>query len=386
MDLRAYLHSLDAETLADLLHEQAARDPELHTRLELRASGDLAEVRTLLDHRHPESDQERFGEAAKVGAVLDTLQRLLDAGTQADVAPLARRAVDRITEALRHVDDSSGAVGAELHRAVGLYARACAAHPPKPEHLADWIIGVEFDGPGWPEIELADFAQALGETGLRQLKSTVDRVLAEAEPGEPRRRTAERLDEQIAEISGDVDTLLEILSRQPPRLDVSRKIVRVLRTAGRASEAVAYAARALSQDKDQTERALRERAEHDVSAADELVRTLLDKERHEDAWRAAQRYHSSLPVLLELAQLREATCPADALVVYKKYIDHLIEQKDAAHYEQAAKHLRKVRLLHRKAGTPEEFAPYLAGLVDAHKRKARLLAEIRQARIALPKG
>src|SRR4051794_326407 len=149
-DLRAYLRSLDAETLVELLHEQAERDPELQTRLKLRASeagGDLAQVRTLLDSavpgRRAVSYRESFGEAAKIGAVLDTLQRLLDSGTQADVAPLARRAVDRITRALEHMDDSSGAVGLELQRAVGLYARACAAHPPKPERLADWILGIE---------------------------------------------------------------------------------------------------------------------------------------------------------------------------------------------------------------------------------------------------
>jgi hypothetical protein len=43
-------------------------------------------------------------------------------------------------------------------------------------------------------------------------------------------------------------------------------------------------------------------------------------------------------------------------------------------------------MLHRKAGTAQELADYLAELVRVHKRKARLIGEIRRARIALPKG
>ncbi|HVV13556.1 DUF6880 family protein [Amycolatopsis sp.] len=433
-DLQGYLRSLDAETLAELLHEQAARDPELLARLQLRATAtgaELTEVHTMLDHAEP--GRASFGEAAKIGAVLDTLQRLLDSGTQADVAPLARRSVDRITEALRQMDDSSGAVGAELRRALGLYARACAAHPPEPEPLAEWILGAVLDGR--VEIELAEFAKALGGKGLRRIKSIVDEVLAR--PGtEARRQAAERLDEQLAEISGDVDALLAILSRRPPRLDVSLKIVRVLRAAGRTTEAVAHAAKALSQDKgparapvvDELAETYQEtgrsdeavklrRAEFDRAPAldtflalreaavepglwdaepalkvmaerattDEFVRALLAEDRPDEAWQAALRLGCSLPVLLDLAELREVRYPADVLVVYRSHIEELIEQKDAAHYEQAAKVLRKLRTLYRRAGVPAEFAPYLAELVRTHRRKARLLAEIRKARIALPK-
>jgi tetratricopeptide (TPR) repeat protein len=393
-DLRGYLRSLDAETLAELLHEQAERDPELHARLQLRAGGEPTD---LLDR------QAGSGEATKIVAVLDTLQRLLDAGTQADLAPLARRTVDRIVKAQQ--DDP-----AVLRRAVALYARACTARPPA--DLAGWIASLTLDH--GVDVELSGFARALGDKGLAHLKSIVDK-----QPG----RVAEQLTEQLAEISGDVDALLEILSRQPQRLDVRLKIVRVLRDAGRTAEAVAYAARALNHtDEDaltscraefrrtptektflaireaavelgrwETEResalaVLRERAEGDEAGADELVRALLAEERPDEAWQAARQCHPSLPVLLQVAELREQTHPTEVLDVYKLHVNHLIEQKDAAHYEQAAKRLRKIRQLYRKAGSPAEFGPYLGALVTTHKRKARLIAEIRQARIALPKG
>ncbi|GHF58987.1 hypothetical protein FHX82_000387 [Amycolatopsis bartoniae] len=390
-DLQGYLRSLDAETLAGLLYEQAERDPELHARLQLRAGGE-----------EPAEVDRHAGEVTKIAAVLDTVQRLLDSGSPADLAPLARRTVERVLKAQQ--DDP-----AVVRRAVALYARACANRPPA--DLAEWLASAALDHGA--EIDLAAFVKPLGDSGLTQLKSIVDKHHGPA---------AERFAEQLAELSGDVDALLEILSRRPQRLDVRLKIVRVLRGAGRTAEAVAYAARALNQNDDavktrgtefrrapsektflalreaavelgrwETEResalaVLRKSAESDEAAADELVRVLLAEERPEEAWQAARRYPCSLPVLLQVAELREAEAPGEVIDVYKLFVNHLIEQKGASHYEQAAKRLRRIRQLHRKAGTADEFAPYLAELVTTHKRKARLLAEIRQARIALPKG
>lgn len=426
-DLRPYLRTLDAETLADLLHDQAERDPELRHSLELRAatqSGDVSEAHRLLDTAVPDGNGEY---TAKVGAVLDTLQRMLDAGSRADLAPLARRTVDDISEVLEQSGDHTGDLGDRLDRAVELYARACAARPPDPEKLADWILEVEFDGPGRPAIDLADFAAALGEPGLRRIKSTVDDVLAAGAPGH-RRDVAEGLREQLAEVLGDVDELVAILSAKPPRRDVSLKIVRVLRAAGRHSEAIAHAARALTQDKkppepepqDETSRcrqefdakpgretyaALREAATADgkwtaqrraalarlreraaEGGADELVRVLLDDGRPEEAWRACVRFGATPELKLELAEQRAAEHPAETIPVFREHVDELIERKDPQAYQEAARRLKLLRGLHKRAGTPDEFTAYLATLVETHRRKTRLITEIRAARIALPKA
>jgi hypothetical protein len=437
-DLHAYLRSLDAETLAGLLYEQAERDPEFAARLRRRA-GDLGDVGDLLDGALPDGDRRPDGlgggEAAKISAVLDTLQRLLDAGSRTDLAPLARRTVDRIVAALGRVGAASGRSAAELHRAVKLYARACAAHPQQPDRLADWILDLEFDAPG--RIELADFATALGKPGLTLIKSTVDSVLADPAAPDHRRRAAQRLAEQLAEISGDVDTLLTILSRRLPPLDANLKIVRVLRAAGRTSEAMAHAARALARasgpvaevagetpgetrrlekalavrrtefersptlatyaalretatelrrwdaEREEALRRLRDRA-GEPATADELVRVLLAEDRPAEAWQVALRHECSLSVKIELAEATEADHPADAIAVYRQQVDALIDHKDPDHYRQAARRLKKLRALYRVAGRAPEFADYLAGLVSVHRRKARLLAEIRDARIAVP--
>ena len=429
-DLRPYLRTLDVETLADLVQAQAERDPELRHSLELRVathSGDVASAHRLLDTAVTDGNVEY---TAKIGAVLDTLQRLLDAGSRADLGPLARRTVDDISEMLEQSGEHAGMLADRLEHAVELYARACAARPPDPDRLADWILEVEFDGPGRPVIELSEFAAALGERGLRRIKSTVDSVLAEEATG-PRREVAERLQEEVAEVLGDVDGLVAILSAKPPRVDVSLKIVRVLRAAGRHSEAIAHAARALSQDKAVPEpepapdsevtlrrnefeaepnrgrytalkeaavaagewpsqrRAalvrLRELAGESPGGADELARVLLDDDRPDEAWRACVRFGGSPELTRELAEQRAGDHPAETIPVFRDHVEELIGRKDPHSYREAARRLKTLRTLHKKAGTPEEFTTYLAELIEIHHRKSRLIAEVRSARIALPK-
>lgn len=335
-DLRGYLTSLDTETLAGLLLEQAERDPHLRSCLEQRAAA-----------------PEREPDAGKISAVLDTVQRLLDSGTRADVAPLARRTVERISR--------GGGESAELRRALGLYARACTARPPDPVELADWLAGYAFDGQG---IRLAEFAEPLGETGLAHLRSHVDR----ARRSPATRAVAERLHEQLVEVSGDVDGLVAILSRQLPSLEASLRIVRVLRAAGRTAEAIGYAAQALKHD----------------PAATELADDVLSLQRAEfEREPTPERADELIGALVPAGRLDEA---AELLDVHRRHVEELIGRRTVEHYREAARTLRKLRTLYRTVGRQAEFAPYLAELVAAHRRKARLLTEIRNARIALPKG
>ncbi|MFC4085076.1 hypothetical protein [Amycolatopsis samaneae] len=286
-----------------------------------------------------------------------------------------------------------------------------------------------FAGQGGPTIELADFASALGEKGLLRIKSTVDEQLADGGAGR-RRDVAERLREELAEVRGDVDGLVALLSAKPPRVETSLKIVRVLRAAGRHGEAIAHAARALALDKPEPEpepedetvslrrkefdadpnrhtyaalrtaavaagrwaahqRAasarLRELARAGEQGADEFAHVLLAEGRVDEAWHACVRFGASPGLRFELAELRSAEHPADAIPAYRARIGELIERRDPQSYREAALRLRKLRTLHRRAGSTDEFTEYLGELVETHRRKTRLIAEVRAARIALPK-
>ncbi|HJQ45129.1 MAG TPA: hypothetical protein VJ870_02240 [Amycolatopsis sp.] len=341
-DLRCYLRTLDVETLAELLLDQAGRDSRLRHELEVRAV-----VRE------------------KVEPVLDTMQRLLDAGTQADLTPLARRMLDSLDQAS----------AAERRRALTLYAQACATHPPEPEQLADWILATQFGEDEWPRIDLAEFAGALGERGLARIRSTVDGVLC-GRPG-PRRDVARQLAEQVAEVTGDVDRLLEILRGKPPAQDVHLKIIRVLREAGRHADAIAYAARTIVRaDRPRQGILALRRAEFRRNPNPASYRALREAASRLDCW--PEERDAAFTLLGE-------GDPATAIPVYRLHVEDLIQQKDPSCYREAARALRELRGLHRRAETAEDFALYLADLVETHKRKTRLLIEVRNARIAMPK-
>lgn len=77
---------------------------------------------------------------------------MIEAGGAAEAAPLARRAVERVTASLMYMDDSSGIVGGDLRTLMALYARACRATPPDAKRLAAWLVATRLDGPGWPDF------------------------------------------------------------------------------------------------------------------------------------------------------------------------------------------------------------------------------------------
>jgi len=158
-----------------------------------RLTGGLRRDRRQHPHRGRGEYSGRAREVA--GAIAD----MIESGGAADAVPLARRAVERVTAAMLHMDDSPGIIGGDLRMLTALYARACRAAPPDARQLAAWLVTSRLDGPGWPDIELAGFADALGQTGLDE----VTRLVAE-------RRTAAGPDSRAA-------TGVKFL-RQPRRL------------------------------------------------------------------------------------------------------------------------------------------------------------------------
>ncbi|MGH3328630.1 MAG: DUF6880 family protein, partial [Streptomycetales bacterium] len=254
-------------TLARLLYEQARDDPDLHRRLVLRAartgdSGpDVATIRRQLDGalrpRGFLGYRNSFDYARRANDTLDTLGELVEAGHAEAALPLVRRAVERIAAALEQMDDTSGVAGDACHRALELYAAACSQAPPDPGELAGWLVDHEVEGPGWPEIELAAFAEALGERGLTAYRARVEDLWARLPPPAAddlqrldehvmKRLTLQRMREQLAELGGDVDAFVAVLAETLPRPDIYLRIAEVLRDAGRLEDAISWAEQGLS--------------------------------------------------------------------------------------------------------------------------------------------
>lgn len=185
-------------------------------------------------------------------------ERTLTAGDPQEVralVPVLRKAVDRVTRALAYLDDSSGVIGQDLRDLMAAYARACRAVPPPPAPLAARLVALVWDGPGWPDVKLADFAPALGPKGLARVGDLVtervtQRVAERAAGVAPDRWrdqwAAQHLREQLAQLIGDVDHYVGVLAEDLTHADRYRMIAAALQDAGRFTEAVDWARRSLA--------------------------------------------------------------------------------------------------------------------------------------------
>lgn len=374
----------------------------------------------------------------------DRCTRLLADGQAPVVVPVLRKAVDRVTTALMYLHDS-GAIGNQLHQLMTMYARACAAAPPNPKTLAGWLVKLQCDGPGWPDIRLRDFATALGTTGLDHLATLVEQRRTSAEADSWSAAFAVRnLREQLAEVSGDLDRYVAVLAEHLAGPHQYRRIAQALHDAGRNPEAIDWARRGLADgtgglyadqlrdllvailvdtgdragavQERRTEYARRPtannwRALHRTAAAagsddpqlatwavelatqrttenpglaGELIDVLLDQGDEDQAWQVALTHTDQLlPARwAELLELRQATHPGEVIALYRQLIeDQILDSYDKRRYQKAIKLLHQLANAHRATATTTEFTHYLADLRIRHKRRPTFLTKLDSARL-----
>jgi hypothetical protein len=406
------------------------------------ADAQVAEVRRLVDglrrnpRTHPYHGRREYSVRAREVAV--AVAGMIEAGRAADVVPLVRRAVEQVTDGLLHIDDSSGVIGHDLRELTGLYAGACVIAPPDAAKLAEWLVASRCDGPGWPDFDVADFAPALGETGLAELA----RLVAErAGGGELDSWGASSLRQELAALSGDVDVYLAVLAEEARGGRDYEEIVAVLRRAGRdrdaeewarkgleaepaspwtdglreqladlllgsgrGDEAVAmyrevFERRTMHQDylrlRNTAEQArqwlelrdwaldfMRDRARTDKLRQvrlGELITVLLCEGLADEAWATAagEPEQVSESQWMQLIGLREKEHAADALGPLARLIELGVERtSDKYRYPKAIKALKRLHEDYERAGDSVGFGVYLDGLRDRQRRKYSFIAKL----------
>jgi len=408
----------------------------------------VADVRHLIDglrwdrRRHPYHGRREYSDRA--GEVSRAIGGMLSAGMAAEAVPLARRAVERVTAALQYMDDSTGLVGDDLRALMDMYARACREAPPDARRLAAWLVTMQLDGPGWPRIELKEFTAALGERGIAEVaRLTAERRVVT----DPESWTAtwgiKDLREQLAEVSGDVDAHVAVLSEDLRAAYRYGEIANVLHAAGRDSDAEQWARKGLAEypagyqtDKlrDQLaalllgqdrgaeavavhrevfeKRALhhdytnlratarqagqwdslagwaldhmRDRVRTDSRHAGDLITVLVDEDLDDEAWATAIAHSRQVHVSqwYSLVELREISHPADVIVPYQDLIEIRISNTgDKYRYPRAIKTIKRLGEAYRRADDSAGFAAYLADLRLRHKRKTSFIAKLDAARL-----
>lgn len=115
-----------------------------------------------------------------------------------------------------------------------------------------------------------------------------------------------------------------------------------------------------------------------------LIQIYLEEGEIEQALEAVKSekgYGYGYGMRLEVAKAAEKTHPAEALDIYRKQAESLINQRNRGSYQEACKYLRKVRDLYQKLDEEELWARYVAKLREQHRSLRALQEELTKAKL-----
>lgn len=266
VDLASYLAALDHQALVDLVLERAAADGLFDARLRAAAASTSGARPSLTAYRQAlaaafdtdgyVSYREAYDYTTGISSMLDELRTLLDAGHAADVITLSEYAAQLAQDSLGYVDDSDGGMSMVAEQISGLHRSACVEAQPDPVVLARNLYRLERNG---DDLEVfygavEAYAEILGETGLdeyRQLARSEWEQVPALGPGDDETWSSDRfrltrIMVSLAELSDDVDEVVNVLARDQSTAYQFVRIAEVLLRADRRDEALEWALKGLS--------------------------------------------------------------------------------------------------------------------------------------------
>ncbi len=300
--IRAYLRAKDVEALVEMIVGLAEDDLALLHRLDIAASAVSADDTTLKKRIRTTIDQATATrgyvdyEAARewvhrVDEALDAVDDLASGPRAAMALDLAEHAFDQIEAAQNDIDDSSGHCGECLARAGAIHRAAALAARPEPVALARTLfrLGTETDTDVFCHAA-ADYAAALGETGLAEYRRLAEEAFAEATPAGKGgdfdfdlHRVIGILD-HFAEQDGDVEKRIALRAHDLSSSWAYVRVARFCTEQGRETEALRWAEEGLWKFEDQ-----RLDLQLVQFAVDLLVKSGRTKEAEAYFWRAFEK-------------------------------------------------------------------------------------------------
>ena len=110
------------------------------------------------------------------------------------------------------------------------------------------------------------------------------------------------------------------------------------------------------------------------SAHSTLVEIYLWEKDYETAWQEAFKHPIGRDLALQLAAVREKTHPADAIPLYLHEAEALIAHKSNRSYEEAFRHLKRIKVLHLHLDLSDEWVATITRLRTQHKAKRNFIA------------
>jgi hypothetical protein len=397
-----------------------------------RAVGDLAQLRAEVDRGLRTRRFLGYGESAEwahaAHPITAELRTAVDKSPSRALVELLQRAVGHVVKVVMHADDSDGLIGDLASKLLELHARACDAGIADPVELAAWMVRFGFDDQDFFEIDPVRYASALGEAGLAAYR---DAVGARRDSDSIAVRYAR---ERLAILDRDVDAVVRLLGGDLTTPYHFIRVTEAMRELGLDDEALAWAMRGIAQTSgwqlsqlydlacnvheareeplevlalrraqhermpsSATYRALRSAAEtlgawpleQDAARATlqradprGFVDALLGDGDVELAWSAAAAAPQDAigsDLWLRLAESSERDRPADALSVYQRIADEVLERADRRAYHSASRILQRARAAAQAAGELGAFAEYLTCLRERYRRRPTLIAILDKA-------
>jgi hypothetical protein len=395
-----------------------------------RGAGDLAQLRAEVDRglrtRRFLDYGESAGWARGARPIIAELDNAVDESPSPALVELLQRAVGHVVKVIMHADDSDGLIGDLARELLALHARGCDAGVADPVDLAAWMVRFGFDDQDFFEVDPVRYASALGEAGLAAYRHAVD---ARRDGDSFAVRYAR---ERLAMLDRDIDALVKLLGGDLTTPYQFIRFAEAMRELGLDDEALAWAKRGIAQTSgwqvsqlydlacdvqraeplevlalrraqhermpsSSTYRALRTAAEGldawpleqeaarvTLQRADPrgFVDVLLGDDEVELAWTAAAAAPDDAlgsDLWLRLAERSERDRPADALAVYQRIADEVLERADRRAYRSAARILERARGAAQPAGELDAFAEYLTGLRERYRRRPTLIAILDKA-------
>jgi hypothetical protein len=424
---------MTVDELRELVSAAVDRHGDIERQVRLiaaRGAGDLGQLRAEVDRglrtRRFLDYGESAGWARAVQPIIAELGNAVDGSPSRSLVELLQRAVGHVVKVIMHADDSDGLIGDLARELLALHARGCDAGVADPVELAAWMVRFGFEDQDFFEVDPVRYASALGEAGLAAYRDAVD---ARRDGDSFAVRYAR---ERLAILDRDVDALVRLLGGDLTTPYQFIRVAEAMRELGLDDEALAWAKRGIAQTSgwqvsqlydlacdvqrgeplevlalrraqhermpsSSTYRALRmaaealdawpleqEAARVTLQRADPrgFVDALLGDDEVELAWTAAAAAPDDAlgsDLWLRLAERSERDRPADALAVYQRIADEVLERADRRAYHSAARILQRARAAAQAAGEVDAFAEYLTGLRERYRRRPTLMAILDKA-------
>jgi uncharacterized Zn finger protein len=261
--LREYLKTLSEDALRDWLLEAADRDRGIRDKLlfsaKAKAGTGVSSLKSLVRQATRISGHVDWREAGGYADRLADLAQMLDeriADGDPELIEVIEQAIAQAEDALEHIDDSDGAIMPAIMQLREVHERACNVLNPDPMALAERLFRFQTTG-DWDIFHsvLPAYERALGQSGLTRYRELVETAWKRFPALGPEafrthfdaaRFRVEHAMEEVAEASGDVDTLVAAKSHNLSNPHAFLELAEALKHHGRHDEALTWAERGIA--------------------------------------------------------------------------------------------------------------------------------------------